>query len=55
MRDLADRLGQLARSRELRNEMGEKARKRALNFTAEKFVEKALPFYNRFAPAASGK
>jgi len=35
--------------------MGEKARARALNFTAEKFVEKALPFYKRFASAASGK
>jgi glycosyltransferase involved in cell wall biosynthesis len=52
---LAERLGQLARSKELRNEMGEKARKRALSFTAEKFVEKALPFYKRFAPGASGK
>jgi glycosyltransferase involved in cell wall biosynthesis len=53
--ELAERLSQLARSRELRNEMGEKARTRALYFTAEKFVEKALPFYRRFASAASGK
>jgi glycosyltransferase involved in cell wall biosynthesis len=46
--ELSDRLGQLARSAELRAEMSAQAIQRAGDFTGEKFVKKVLPFYKHF-------
>jgi glycosyltransferase involved in cell wall biosynthesis len=42
---LARALARLAGSEETRRRMGEKARRRALAFTADRFVEKARPWY----------
>ena len=42
---LARALARLAGSEEMRRRMGEKARQRALAFTAEHFAEKAKDFY----------
>ncbi len=51
---LSDALAKLAASEQTRRRMGGKARQRALAFTAERFVEKAMPFYARIlSPAAS--
>jgi len=47
--DLSDRLAQLVSSQELRAEMSAQAVKRALDFTAEKFAKKVVPFYKHFA------
>jgi glycosyltransferase involved in cell wall biosynthesis len=46
-------LARLAASEEMRRQMGEKARQRALAFTAEHFVEKARGFYEGLLAPAS--
>ncbi len=43
---LSEALTKLAASEETRRRMGEKARRRALAFTADRFVENAAPFYD---------
>lgn len=48
---LAAALGRLAGDPALRSSMGERARARALEFTAERFVEKARPFYESLLTA----
>src|SRR5215470_17715418 len=55
VKELPERLGRLTKSPELRTQMAERARNRALEFTGPKFVEKTLPFYKRFATAGARK
>jgi glycosyltransferase involved in cell wall biosynthesis len=43
--ELSERLGRLVRSPELRVQMSGHARQRALDFTAERFAERAKEFY----------
>jgi glycosyltransferase involved in cell wall biosynthesis len=44
-KSLAQALARLAGSEETRWRMGEKARRRALAFTGDRFAEKAKPWY----------
>ena len=53
---LSRALARLAASEEMRRQMGEKARRRALAFTAEHFAEKAREFYERIlSPLPAGE
>ena len=53
---LSRALARLAASEETRRRMGEKARQRALAFTADRFAEKAKDFYERIlSPLPAGE
>ena len=53
---LSRALARLAESSELRDRMGAKARQRALAFTAERFADKAMDFYERIlSPLPAGE